>query len=298
MGLSYPIPVRAVSDLLMEIEVGITGVLKGRPWGTLEVAFNLQFSSKPLTAGQTRSFVQYELPSDLFEIEATDPRTFNATLSQQDLDRLRSIKDQIPGARSLQLDTNGVLAPKTRINKAGTPVAPPQKLFEVTDENFLSQDPFSLANVPDSSSESSGAGATPPLGLSAKNSMVGSPIRMNTPALELAADKLRARGFEAQRLPENIRLLSEKPGGLEGITGTYSVLSAVMPELALSGSGAAGSLTAHQRALLAPYMGYNVHVSVSDEDPKKSVVKLAPFEGSFPISISALFGLMGEIELY
>jgi len=289
--LGHPIPIKNLGDLSFLIEVDIPSVVPGRAWSSIEVAFHIQFSSKPLSAGITRSLVQYELPSDLFEIEARDPRIFNAVLNQSDLDRLKAIKDDIPGARKVSFDAPGVLGNRTtQKSPSREPVPTP-----VTNENFLRVDPFSLG------SQNAGPSNRPSPGIIPLRGREEEPrpeiIRKGTPALEYAANRLRSEGFQVNRIPRTLLEMSESElRGIDG--GLYSVLSVIAPELSLSGPGCPSGLSEEQTEMINRHLDVQVWIRVDEEDPHRNIVRLAHFPGSFPMTIGTLFGIFHDISFH
>lgn len=278
MGLSYPIPLKNLKDLKLTVEVGATGTIKGRAWGSIEMAFHLQFSSKPLTQAMTPSKVQYEFGSDIFEIQARDPRLFNAVLSQADLERMRAIEQDIPGARSASFEMNGTLA---RNASRSSSVDSESSTFGgrtiTDDQEYLRTDPFSLGT-----SQGQVASAIAPA--------VAVPPRITTPFQESAASRVRGLGFHVARELPSIAATSEN--------GLFSMLSAVAPALQLAGPGNASALSEQQRTILAPYLGSIVYLRVDEEDPSRSIVRRNAFPGSYPMTLAALFGLMGDITFH
>lgn len=141
MGLSHPIGVDRLSRIKLKVTASSTGVAAGEAWGTMEMCFRFHFSSKPLVLAMTPSVVQYELPSDIFEVRSKDPRVFHAELEQDDIDTLRDISADIQDVDRSRLVNVGTFISKVTgsTGMSGQRVAP----VPAPSEGWLNTDPFS-----------------------------------------------------------------------------------------------------------------------------------------------------------
>jgi len=293
LGTNYSIGVKDAKDLSLTISVGATGVTKGRPWGTAEIKVLIETSPKPFSSGATKSFVQYLLPSDIFEVASNDPTKFNAVLVQADIDRLRDIKDDIPGARNLSLETTGIF--QSMKNRPAEPAGP------ASIGSYLRDDPFSLRGDPDSSTESSRASSVRRKKL--KSTTVVTPIDQPSPEqLAVAASMMRKHGFHVSRSisvegdeePELCTTTADVPfgGHPKGILGVLSVEEINLPR---EWKGSVEDVPSEYAHFLHDHAAMMVHVLVDEEDERKNLVRREPFEGSSPIQLGSLCRFMPSI---
>jgi len=277
MGLSYPVPLKNIKDLVLTIGVGATGVAKGRAWAAVELAVGLRFSAKPLTSGMTRSVVQYELPSDIFTVESTDPRVFHADLAQQDLDALRDIKNDIPGARTVRMEATGSLARKV------SEVRQVVEATQTTDENYLQVDPFSL--------QSTSGGPSSPRPKEAPSAA----------AIDAAAERMRSLGFSVERAESAGHAAQRQIGvapsdtQLAVRTGLIGVIGQFSPTMPISGPSAARELPDGAMQLANAHLKHVVHVRIDDAHPENTIVRALPFDGSVAMSLEVLMKFMEDI---
>lgn len=266
MGLSYPLPVSHLKDLELQISVGATGMQRFRAWGTVELAFGAMFSTKPLTSGITYSKVLYELPSDILEVHAVDPRLFNAVLTQEDLDFLRDIQQDIPGSRNVNFGQNRTLIPRS------------QRL------------PVTLAEAQSQSLPSNETGLTH---LTMDDVTSAAIARFRAMGYDVVPQSRSQGGFG-----DSTSSQGELSTSMTYRTGLRGVIGALVPGVGESGPAAFVDLPAGTEQALVPYRSQLVHYNLDEENPANNRVSDGPFPGSEAMTIGALIRTFSDITFH